>query len=339
MLREDGKILAPDATQKASMAALSAEALAEADAAGSDDERTLLRLAHLDLFVGHDDHADARERADWLLARVDPLDPRLGMIWNIHNLLSRVLHTADDTFAARAEAWLARSEAHPDPEVALSGLSLLLYRARERGLETRVAELYPRVREPRFAGTYTAKYLAEQFDPDRALQRGKPFPDFEFPALAAGAPPVVQADRRGRMYFVEFWATWCGPCVADMHDLHAAYAAIHGLQAGPGDDGLRKLGAVERPRIEFLFVSIDQSPGDVQAFRDEHWSMPWTHAFVGRDGEAATMARFGFSGVPTGVLVDAAGTIVEVGAALRGQQLLPTLERALAAATPAAGPG
>ncbi|MCY1008258.1 carboxypeptidase-like regulatory domain-containing protein [Nannocystis pusilla] len=203
MLREDGNVLDPDATQKASMAALAAEALAEADAAASADERTLLRLAHLDLFVGHDDDADARERADWLLARVDPLDPRLGVFWNIHNLLARVLDTADETFAARAEAWLARSEAHPDPEVALGGLGLLLYRGRDRGLDARVAELYARVREPRFAGTYAAKHLAEQFDPDRTLQRGKPFPDFEFPALAAGAPPVVQADRRGRMYFVD----------------------------------------------------------------------------------------------------------------------------------------
>ncbi|MCY0987850.1 TlpA disulfide reductase family protein [Nannocystis sp. ILAH1] len=334
MMRKDGKMLAPDAAQKATFAALAAEALAEADAAASDDERMLLRLAHLDLFFGHDDPADARERADWLLARVDPLDPRLGVFLNIHNLFAYVLGTADETFAARAEAWFARSEAHPDPEIALGGLSQLLYRARDRGLDARVAELYARVREPRFAGTFTAKYLAEQFDPDRALQRGKPFPDFEFPALAAGAPPVVQADRRGRMYFVEFWATWCGPCVADMHDLHAAYAAIHGLEAGSGADGLRKLGPAERPRIEFVFVSTDQSPGDVQAFRDKHWSMPWTHAFVGRGGEAATMARFGFSGIPTGVLVDGTGTIVEVGAALRGEQLLPTLERVLAATTP-----
>lgn len=44
------------------------------------------------------------------------------------------------------------------------------------------------------------------------------------------------------------------------------------------------------------------------------------------------MERFGFAraGIPTTVLVDARGTIVAAGEALRGEHLLPTLERALA---------
>ncbi|PCC68374.1 Thiol-disulfide isomerase or thioredoxin [Nannocystis exedens] len=331
MLRDDGNILAPDATETATMAALAAEAFAEADAAGSEDERVLLRLAHLDLFAAYDDHADARERADWVLAHVDPLDPRLGAFWNVNNLLYRVLDSADETFAARAEAWLAHAQDNPDIGTALGAIEFLVHRAHERGLDGRVAELYARAREPRFAGTYTLKRLEEQFDPDRKLQRGKPFPGFEFPALAAGAPPVAQADRRGRLYLIEFWATWCGPCVAEMPALHAAYAAVNGLQAPSGEDGLRKLGAVERPKLEFVFVSFDQSPAEVEKFRAQHWSMPWTHAFVGRDGDDEVMARYGFSGVPTGVLVDGAGTIVALGGDLRGEALLPTLQRALAA--------
>ncbi|MCY1071349.1 hypothetical protein OV090_41790 [Nannocystis sp. RBIL2] len=93
--------------------------------------------------------------------------------------------------------------------------------------------------------------------------------------------------------------------------------------AGPGKkkDGLRRLGPVERPKIEFVSVSLHQSPDDVQAFRKEHWSMPWTHAFVGRAREKEVME--------TAVLVDGTGVIVEVGGALRRERLLPTLERAL----------
>jgi thiol-disulfide isomerase/thioredoxin len=142
-----------------------------------------------------------------------------------------------------------------------------------------------------------ATYLAELFDPDRSLQRGKPFPDFEFAALAGG-PPVTRAERAGRLYLLEFWATWCGPCVADMPNFHAAYAKIHGVGAVDPEDRLRRLAPVERPRVEFVFVSLDQSPDVVQEFRDEHWAMPWTHAFVGGDRRAEVTARFGLLRLP-----------------------------------------
>ena len=101
-----------------------------------------------------------------------------------------------------------------------------------------------------------------------------------------------------------------------------------------GLDRLRRLAPVERPRVEFVFVSVDESPDIVQKFRDEHWAMPWTHAFSGGDRQTEVKARFGFSGVPTAILVDGAGTIVEVGNALRGERLLQTLERALASVAP-----
>ncbi|MCY1070346.1 TlpA disulfide reductase family protein [Nannocystis sp. RBIL2] len=335
MMAPDGKLLEPTAAQRATLAALAAEARAEADAAGDDDTRMLLRLAYLDVFPVLDDPADAREQADWVLARVDPLDPRLGLFSSVPFHLGRVLDTADESFAARAEAWLGHATDHPDAELALAALQQLLFRADARGLDDRVAALYTRVREPRFAGNLTAGFVTKQFDPDRALQPGKLFPDFEFPALAAGAPAVKGADRRGRPYFIEFWATWCGPCVAGMPELHAAYAAVNNLQAGPGEDALRKLGPAERPDIEFVFVSLDQKPGDVEAFRAQQWSMPWTHAIVGPEDAGGVWERFGFMGIPMGVLVDGAGTIVALSNDLRDHELLPTLQQA-ARATPAA---
>ena len=327
----DGKVLAPSEAQRAEQAALAAEALAEVDAAADTDARTWLRLTYLDLFATNDD-AGQSAHGEWVLDHVDPLDPRLGLV-NVDLLLRGVLKSADPALLARGEAWYARRQDNPEPGVALDALSCLLPRADERGDDRRIAELYTIVRQPRFAGTFMATHLAQLYDPDRILQRGKPFPDFEFAALAGG-PPVTRAERAGRLYLLEFWATWCAPCVADMPDVHAAYAKIHGVGAVDPEDRLRRLAPVERPRVEFVFVSLDQSPDVVQKFRDEHWAMPWTHAFIGGDRQTEVKARFGFEGVPTAILVDSAGTIVEVGNAVRGERLLQTLERTLASVAP-----
>ncbi|MFY0540810.1 TlpA family protein disulfide reductase [Nannocystis pusilla] len=120
-----------------------------------------------------------------------------------------------------------------------------------------------------------------------------------------------------------------------MPELHSAYAAVNGLQAGPGEDALRKLAPPERPNVEFVFVSLDAKSGDVEAFRAQQWSMPWTHAIVRPEDTGGVWERFGFMGIPMGVLVDEAGTIVALSNDLRDHELLPTLQQA-ARATPAA---
>jgi hypothetical protein len=68
-------------------------------------------------------------------------------------------------------------------------------------------------------------------------------------------------------------------------------------------------------------------PASVEALHDGRVEI---HAFVGRSGEPEAMQRYGFSGVPTAVLVDETGTILEVGNPLRHDALVPTLERVLA---------
>ncbi|MEZ4383794.1 MAG: TlpA disulfide reductase family protein [Nannocystaceae bacterium] len=324
----DGKLIEPSDAERSAIAALSADALDAVDAAASDDARTLLRLAHLEVFAGWRDDAAVRADAEWILEHVDAADPRLGLFWNIDNELYRALQSADEAFAGRLEAWFTRAQANPNLETQLDALAFLIQRADERGDDARVAALYALAGSPRFADMPLAKHIAARFDPERPLQRGRPFPDFSWPTIA-GDGPTTHAERAGRLYLVEFWATWCGPCVAEMPALHAAYKEINDARPGKGADGLRRLRGVARPRVEFVFVSLDRSPADVQAFRADNWSMPWTHAFVGLDGYVETQARFGFTGVPTGVLVDGSGAIVELDGALRGEELLPTLRRAL----------
>jgi thiol-disulfide isomerase/thioredoxin len=334
--RKDGKLLEMTPEHRAEIAALSAAALAEVEATPDPALRDLLRAAHISAFTRVSDSSDEKARRDDLTFIVDhiaPDDIHLALLSSIDYRTVETMREADADLVARAEDWLERrARLNPDAAVALHALTILIDQADRRRDDARMAELYRLVKDPRFEGTYYRKFMEQQYDPERILQRGKPLPGFELAALDPKAPPVTSADRAGRLYLLEFWATWCGPCVVEMPKLHDVYAKINGARPGKGrgETGLRRLRPAKDPKVEFVFVSLDHEPAHVEAFRREHWAMPWTHAFVGTAGEKEIMKRFGFSGVPTAILVDETGTILETGEALRRDELLPTLERILA---------
>lgn len=335
--RKDGKLLELTDELRAEAQALAAKARTEVDAAKDPATHALLRLAHLSVFywflAANDDGVAAlRDEVAWVIEHVPPTDPHLGLLYELDNALFTTRKDADEAFLASTDAWLERrAREHAEPSAAIGALAALLFMADARGDEARVNELYALAVDERFDGMIYQRILKEQYDPNRVLKRGNPFPEFDFEGLGPGDARVTSRDRAGKLYMIEFWATWCGPCVAEMVNLHAAYAAINGAKRGKGsgEEGLRRLRSAKRPKVEFVFVSLDGSSTEVEAFRKQHWSMPWVHAFVGRDGQPEVMKQFGFSGVPTTVLVDEAGTIVTV-EGLRGEQLLPTLEQAVA---------
>ena len=76
----------------------------------------------------------------------------------------------------------------------------------------------------------------------RQAALGKPF-DLEFTDAVTGAK-VSTKSLKGKILVVDFWATWCGPCVADLPEMKEIYSRFHG-------NG-----------VEFIGVSLDQSPKD-----------------------------------------------------------------------------
>ncbi len=313
--------------------ALLEEARAEVDAIEDPGERSLVRALELATFGARIDGTAPeqvlRDDLDAVLEQVSPDDVHLALLPQLDHVLPRIAR-GDDTRAARVDAWCARRVAdNPSPSAALGGLAVRLALAEQRREPDRVAELFAGLADPRFRSLRATMALEKRFDPARVLQPGKTLPSFDYATLGRASPRITRDSRLGRLYVLEFWATWCKPCVAQMPELHRVYAAINGAKAGTSDVDLRRLRPVEHPRVEFVFVSFDADPGDVTRYRDEQWSMPWTHAFVGKDF-AAVMKAMGLLGVPTVILVDEQGTILEVGESLSGDALRPTLERVLA---------
>jgi thiol-disulfide isomerase/thioredoxin len=117
---------------------------------------------------------------------------------------------------------------------------------------------------------------------------------------------------RGKVVLVDFWATWCGPCRAEVPNILAMYKAYH-------DKGFDVLG-----------VSLDDAPEDAKKYAEQN-KLPWDSLFPKKESERSwnhPLARhYGIGGIPTAILVDKDGKVVNMNA--RGEILQEELIRLL----------
>ncbi len=117
---------------------------------------------------------------------------------------------------------------------------------------------------------------------------GDAAPDFTARTLDGGT--IRLADLRGRHVLLEFWATWCAPCVASAPRLAALY-----------DEH-------PRDRFEIVGVALD-SPPAVRAFVAEH-GHGWPQVVEPNRAGRPVTDLYGVRGYPTSVLVGPGGTVV-----------------------------
>jgi thiol-disulfide isomerase/thioredoxin len=109
-------------------------------------------------------------------------------------------------------------------------------------------------------------------------------PDFQ--AMSLDHKAIRLADLKGKVAVLVFWATWCGPCVAEMPQL-AATAAKY----------------ASNTEVVFLAISVDEHRMAVRPFvQRKGYRLPFAY-----DGDGA--ARFGVSGVPALIIIDRRGYI------------------------------
>jgi thiol-disulfide isomerase/thioredoxin len=252
------------------------------------------------------------ESLTWVFERVPPDD----RAWAFYG--SRLPMAFLEFDSPTIQAQLAALAEHQNDAGLLAELVYIeLIAADARGDQDAVRELFGRLASD-YVGSRPTRIAAARFDPARPLQPGKPMPNWSFSGLD-GQTQLRAADLRGRAYLLDIWATWCGPCVADMQILHETYAAING-----GSD----------PVVEFVFVSNDVGPEAVETFRAQ-WPMPWRHAWIGNEEFEALAKRWQFSSIPTMVLVDADGTILATSPALHGPTLRAAIDALVSASRPA----
>jgi thiol-disulfide isomerase/thioredoxin len=194
---------------------------------------------------------------------------------------------------------------HPDSVMQSLMLFGMVGMASEAGREDLVVEHYQRLRDgyPESLGAYFVKPYA----PDKMVKVGNRIPDFALVSLDDPDVTYTRESLSDRVYFLDFWATWCLPCVAELETLHQVYEEF-------------------APRgLEILSVSFDGSSDAVRDFREQQWPMPWLHTHVGNDIRSDPVKPFEVVGIPNGILVDSDGTIVAAGTDLVGETLRQTL--------------
>jgi cytochrome c biogenesis protein CcmG/thiol:disulfide interchange protein DsbE len=133
---------------------------------------------------------------------------------------------------------------------------------------------------------------------------GKPAPPL--PSAVLLAPAASLASLRGEPALVNFWASWCEPCRQEAPELARLQSSLHGAHLVGVD-------------------YTDREDSGRQFARRYGWTFP-----ILDDPDGIYGARYKLGGLPTTVVLDAKGRIVET---LRGPQTAADLQRALRSAS------
>ncbi len=141
----------------------------------------------------------------------------------------------------------------------------------------------------------------------RSLAVGSKFPEFSEKDI--DGKPLSLAKYKGKVVLVDFWATWCGPCINELPNVLEAYQKHHAKG------------------FEIVGISLDQSESKLRDFIKTK-KMPWQQFFDGKGWGNKLAVVYGVNSIPATYLLDGEGKII--GKDLRGPDLEEAVAKALA---------
>ena len=130
------------------------------------------------------------------------------------------------------------------------------------------------------------------YNPRNRLRAGKIIPKFSFP-LIGSKKHITSQMLKGKYYLLQFWATWCAPCVGEIPKISEIYEKY------------------KKSNFTILSISLDDSVSVLKSFWTKRIKMPWYNAILTGGYNNKFVKYFGITGVPVIVLIDQHGKILE----------------------------
>ncbi len=201
---------------------------------------------------------------------------------NQENLMAHLRYIAEH-YADQTSAIAAISSLNPDKDAVL--------------IETALATMEKSNPGSSVVSEYRTKAKADKEKRER-MKEGNPAPEFSFPD-AKGKMHSLK-EFKGKVLVIDFWASWCGPCRAEIPHLKQYYEEFK-----------------NNKDVAFLSVSIDAKRADWEkAVKEEN--MPWLQLLAPNGGKEI-MESYQFSGIPFIIVLDKEGKIYKKH--LRGEKV------------------
>jgi len=266
----------------------------------SESSKARLELAQIAMALKLDD-----QKTHWLdeaVAHVTTIDDRMELVMALKGSFKE---------AERADKVLADAEAaaktDDDKASIMMGKATLVRRADPKNKAPyqealgELAKKYPNTKVGKLAvSKLAAANLKAGSDP------------VAFTAKDLEGKSVSPADYKGKVLLIDFWATWCGPCMKELPNVLAAYEEYH------------------TQGFEILGVSLDRE-NDLEKLKStiKDQNMNWRHIFDGKYWQAEIAVLHDIQSIPATILIGKDGKVV--GLNLRGDKLGPAIKEALEA--------
>ena len=134
------------------------------------------------------------------------------------------------------------------------------------------------------------------------LKEGTTIPDFQTRLYGKNSGLLSNENMNGKIVLVDFWATWCKPCIAEFPNLKHQYAKYKGQD------------------FEVISISLDENESALSQYLEKN-PLPWINAWE-PDGFKSNLAKdFQLASIPKSILIDRNGKILAMDTGAKGQKL------------------